>query len=656
MTSPTTIGIDFGYNYSRIATNGIFNNIQQLPHINKLGVPSNLLYENYNFLIERNTKNLNDNKIVIKQIRKLIDKKVPKIDNLQIKDKDKISDRTITIDKNDYSVAVIIKIFIQKLIKHFTVKIDFVSLSVVTIPAYFDDEQKQIIKSSVNSIKKNNLEVILLEEPIAALIYGLQISTKNINDNYLVLTFYEDLLELSIISIDDNIEPFVKKPALFDDQFNLKNRLIRLKDYCDNKFSFDEKEIKKLLYNDEKIINLNDNKQIKKTDLYKDLFDNCKKLLKNVRLDKNNLKKIIIIGNSDFEDKDICEYYFNCEVIFLKNEDAFVNGAVKYAKNYYKKKNNEQMYNLNTFRRSNVQYDIDKKNNFFDKIRNTYSIREIKKNNLNINKLFESDISEKIKENDLKSTESINEIKAHNSKVDDILEKLRENDFKNKESINEIKDHNSKVDDILEKLRENDFKNKESINEIKTHNSKVDDILEKLIENHFKNKESINEIKAHNSKVDDILEKLRENDKEIRDRNIKMEEKFEKILKNVQEINEKLNEKYRDIEEKFMNTTDGFNDQIKEINKKIDLKSKEFENTINSKLNKNNKKIDEKLKNIILEINDKIQNIQEKTNKGFILNNKKETIIAKNLSENNQNYDNNKQNFKTDSKKFKIQK
>ena len=597
MTSPTTIGIDFGYNYSRIATNGIFNNIQQLPHINKLGVPSNLLYENYNFLIERNTKNLNDNKIVIKQIRKLIDKKVPKIDNLQIKDKDKISDRTITIDKNDYSVAVIIKIFIQKLIKHFTVKIDFVSLSVVTIPAYFDDEQKQIIKSSVNSIKKNNLEVILLEEPIAALIYGLQISTKNINDNYLVLTFYEDLLELSIISINDNIEPFVIKPALFDDQFNLKNRLIRLKDYCDNKFSFDEKEIKKLLYNDEKIINLNDNKQIKKTDLYKDLFDNCKKLLKNVRLDKNNLKKIIIIGNSDFEDKDICEYYFNCEVIFLKNEDAFVNGAVKYAKKIYKKKNNEQMYNLNTFRRSNVQFDIEKKNNFFDKIRNTYSIRE---NNLNINKLFESDISEKIKENDLKSTESINEIKAHNSKVDDILEKLRENDFKNKESINEIK--------------------------------------------------------THNSKVDDILEKLRENDKEIRDRNIKMEEKFEKILKNVQEINEKLNEKYRDIEEKFMNTTDGFNDQIKEINKKIDLKNKEFENTINSKINKNNKKIDEKLKNIILEINDKIQNIQEKTNKGFILNNKKEKIIAKDLSENNQNYDNNKQNFKTDSKKFKIQK
>ena len=338
MTSPTTIGIDFGYNYSRIATNGIFNNIQQLPHINKLGVPSNLLYENYNFLIERNTKSLNDNKIVIKQIRKLIDKKVPKIDNLQIKDKDKISDRTITIDKNDYSVAGIIKIFIQKLIKHFTVKIDSVSLSVVTIPAYFDDEQKQIIKSSVNSIKKNNLEVILLEEPIAALIYGLQISTKNNKDNYLVLTFYEDLLELSIISIDDNIEPFVKKPALFDDQFNLKNRFIRLKEYCDNKFSFDEKAIKKLLYNDEKIINLNNNIQIKKTDLYKDLFDNCKKLLKNVELDKNDLKKIIIIGNSDFEDKDICEYYFNCEVIFLKNEDAFVNGAVKYAKNYCKKK------------------------------------------------------------------------------------------------------------------------------------------------------------------------------------------------------------------------------------------------------------------------------------------------------------------------------
>ena len=161
---------------------------------------------------------------------------------------------------------------------YFAIKINFISLTVITIPAYFNDEQRKIIESSVQSIKQNKLKVILLEEPIAAVLNLNKIN--NQNDNYLVLTFYEDLLDLSIISFDDNLKFFVKQPALFDDEFSLKNRFIRLREYCENKYFFNENEIKEQLYNNEKIINLNNGIQIKKIDLYKDLFDKCKKIIK----------------------------------------------------------------------------------------------------------------------------------------------------------------------------------------------------------------------------------------------------------------------------------------------------------------------------------------------------------------------------------------
>jgi len=280
MSNPIILGIDFGYNYSRVSTKGYFT-IQPLSHINKINVPSNLIFDNNNFTLERNNTNLDNNIKVIKQIRKLINIKIPKIDNFEIKDKSKISDRIITIDKNDYSVSTIINKFIQLLMTYFAIKINFISLIVITIPAYFNDEQRKIIESSVQSIKQNSLKVILLEEPIAALINILNLNKiNNQNDNYLVLTFYEDLLDLSIISLNDNLEFFVKQPALYDDEFRLKNRFIRLREYCENKYPFNENEIKEQLYNNEKIINLNNGIQIKKIDLYKDLFDKCKKIIK----------------------------------------------------------------------------------------------------------------------------------------------------------------------------------------------------------------------------------------------------------------------------------------------------------------------------------------------------------------------------------------
>ena len=653
MISATVIGIDFGYNYSRAATSGYFN-IQQFTHLDKLGVPSNLLYENNNFLIERNNKALNDNIKVIKQIRKLINKKVPIIDNFQIKDNDKISCRTITIDKTDYTVEIIIQKFIQLLIKHFSIRTNSIILSVITIPAYFDDEQRQIIKSSVKCITKKKIDVLLLEEPIAAL-YALSLSSKKIDDNYLVLTFYEDLLDLSIISIDNNMEPFVKQPALFDDTFRWKNRFIRLKDFCENKYLFDQNEIENQLYNNEKTMNLNNNTKIKKIDLYKDLFDNCKKLLQEVNLDKKNLDKIIVIGNSEFNDKDILEYYFNCEVIFSKIENTFVNGAVKFAQNSYKKINEEKdNITLNTFRRNLGNYNY---NNFYDRIRTNdtqrmrYEIHspfediksiEEKKNNSKLDKILEQ-----LTENNIKNEKSIKLINEHNSKLDKILEQLSENNIKNEKSIEEIKDRNSKLDSILEILTKNNLKNEKSIEDINQQNSKLYEILEKLTQNNLKNEKSIEEINEHNSKLDKILEQLTENNKKneksikvINEHNIKMEGKFDKILNNVQETNQKLSEKYKNMEEQFMNTAESFNNKFKEIDRRIDLKKIDFEKVINSYSDKSNKTIDEKLNTFRKDFNEQLNNlrkeINEKTNKGYITN-KKETIIAKNVENTKRN-------------------
>ena len=583
MSNPIILGIDFGYNYSRVSTKGYFT-IQPLSHINKINVPSNLIFDNNNFTLERNNTNLDNNIKVIKQIRKLINIKIPKIDNFEIKDNSKISDRIITIDKNDYSVSTIINKFIQLLMTYFSIKINFISLIVITIPAYFNDEQRKIIESSVQSIKQNSLKVILLEEPIAALINILNLNKiNNQNDNYLVLTFYEDLLDLSIISLNDNLEFFVKQPALYDDEFRLKNRFIRLREYCENKYFFNENEIKEQLYNNEKIINLNNGIQIKKIDLYKDLFDNCKKLLNKVNLHKKDIKKIIIIGNSEFKDKDICEYYFNCEVIFSKNEEAFVNGATKYAKKYEQNNNN-----LNTYRKSNIinEY-INSGNNYLERIRNS-------SNTQRPNKLFSTD-------NEI--NESIRDIKENNSKIDKLFEKVTET--------------NSNLEKILKKLSEDNIKSKKSFEENKNHNSTVDSILVELLHNKNKNDEIIKQLS------DNTLQNTKAI-KIINEHNSKMESKFEQhfakineLLNNVRKSNEKLNEKYKNMEEQYLNITDGFNKKFKEI--------------------------DEKLNDIKEDFNTKIN--------GFNMTKKKETITAKN-TENNEKKNNNIKN----TIKFRIKK
>ena len=583
MSNPIILGIDFGYNYSRVSTKGFFT-IQPLSHINKINVPSNLIFDNNNFTLERNNTNLDNNIKVIKQIRKLINIKIPKIDNFEIKDNSKISDRIITIYKNDYSVSTIINKFIQLLMTYFAIKINFISLIVITIPAYFNDEQRKIIESSVQSIKQNSLKVILLEEPIAALINVLNLNKiNNQNDNYLVLTFYEDLLDLSIISLNDNLEFFVKQPALYDDEFRLKNRSIRLREYCENKYPFNENEIKNQLYNNEKIINLNNGIQIKKIDLYKDLFDNCKKLLNKVNLHKKDIKKIIIIGNSEFKDKDICEYYFNCEVIFSKNEEAFVNGATKYAKKYEQNNNN-----LNTYRKSYITNKlINSGNNYLERIRNS-------SNTQRPNKLFSTD-------NEI--NESIKDIKENNSKIDKLFEKVTET--------------NSNLEKILKKLSEDNIKSKKSFEENKNHNSTVDSILVELLHNKNKNDEIIKQLSDNTFQNTQAI-------KIINEHNSKMESKFEQhfakineLLNNVRKSNEKLNEKYKNMEEQYLNTTDGFNKKFKEI--------------------------DEKLNDIKEDFNIKIN--------GFNMTKKKETITAKNI-ENKEKKNNNIKN----TTKFRIKK
>ena len=122
-----------------------------------------------------------------------------------------------------------------------------------------------------------------------------------------------------------------------------------------------------------------------------------------------------------------------------------------------------------------------------------------------------------------------------------------------------------------------------------------------------------------------------------------MERKFDKILNNVQETNQKLSEKYKNMEEQFMNTAESFNNKFKEIDRRIDLKKIDFEKVINSYSIKSNKTIDEKLNTFRKDFNEQLNNLREKfkeitekTNKGYITN-KKETIIAKNVENTKRN-------------------
>ncbi len=315
-----SIGIDFGYNYSRIGT-FYYATLRQFNCVGEKNIKSDLYKQNDNYIIRGpNGEEQIDEKDLkrIKQIRKLINEKIEENENYIIEDNDNISKRIIKFknDKNGISVQEIITSFLRHLIHNMHVNIDQVNTIVITIPSNFNSQQKSIIQNALSCLKKENLKILLLEEPIAVLYSDKKEKDFNKNENYLVFSFYKDLMDFSIISIDNELNPIIKH-YYYDENYNNINLINRLQSY--NKLNDIDNE---------------------------ELFLTCNKELEKVKLDKSKINKIIIVNSTNNDElfkKSFEDYFKGINVIVLKNDSAFVDGAARCAKY---NENNEDNSNI----------------------------------------------------------------------------------------------------------------------------------------------------------------------------------------------------------------------------------------------------------------------------------------------------------------------
>lgn len=323
---------------------------------------------------------------------------------------------------------------------------------------------------------------------------------------------------------------------------------------------------------------------IKKEDLYKDIFSACEKIFIQENFDKDNLKKIIIIEDSDKSDfYDICINYFKKEVQFYKSENIFVHGAAIYAYQKGKKPGN-----------SNLQLKLSRINN--------YSLRKqiFKRNGLTFRKNLK--INRNLNGDNLDS----NIKEQHN------IDKNNEEDYQN----HILNDKIDKLDEKVEKM-------------YKTTNNRLseyDQEFKKNQENIQKLNEETIELKRNNKNLEDILCKLIESNEETKRHNLIFEEFMIKTFSKCFEKNENL-------EENIMSLTDGFNKKFDYLNEKY-LKMEKY-------LNEKTNDFQNKIENI--EDNFNIQNNNNKKGKYI-----KQSIVAKNLENDREIYGNqNKKSKKT---------
>ena len=307
-----SIGVYFGYNISRICS--FFDTkIHNFKSDNRFFIFSNIYNTNNGvYLIKINPEKKYKNELEINQVRKLLNKEIPKYENFKIKEiNDFIWDRII--DFGNYNLK---SITVKKIIYKFFDSL-FINMKV-------NDKQINIIEKTIKEIT-NCSKVFPLEEPIAAKIYDEKKNknkSKEINDNHVVITICDDFLGLSVISVDINLEYYVKKRYYEINPKNYLNKLI-------NKSNETEIIIDKL--NNDEEMRFKDFSNIKLI-LY--INNKCIDILKETHLNKNKLKSVIITEDSDkFEFEDIYKNFFGkeIEIRHFNNNVVFVYGASIYA-------------------------------------------------------------------------------------------------------------------------------------------------------------------------------------------------------------------------------------------------------------------------------------------------------------------------------------
>ena len=524
-----SIGVYFGYNISRICS--FFDTkIHNFKSDNRFFIFSNIYNTNNGvYLIKINPEKKYKNELEINQVRKLLNKEIPKYENFKIKESnDFIGDRIIDFGNynlKNITVKEIIYKFFDSLFINMKVndKLSSNTYIVFTIPAYFEEQQINIIEKTIKEIT-NCSKVFPLEEPIAAKIYDEKKNknnSKEINDNHLVITICDDFLGLSVISVDINLEYYVKKRHYEINPKNYLNKLI-------NKSNETEIIIDKL--NNDEEMRFKDFSNIKLI-LY--INNKCIDILKETHLNKNKLKSVIITEDSDkFEFEDIYKNFFGkeIEIRHFNNNAVFVYGASIYA--YEKQK---MLTYSSTFRK-----DIKPQIKDFYENKNTFrGNRYYREENL-IQGLIGQDKSYDSKydnlnnnQKDLTSEHLYQSFKEMNESTN-----KRFLEIENK-LISTIDAQSEKINDLIK-----------NYSEIKKENENMKILIDKISESNV-------ESKRHNERIEQILTKTLT---ELTKRTIIIED-------NLKHQKDDFKKQMEEINDKMMETTDGFNQKIDKMEK-----------------------------------------------------------------------------------------
>jgi hypothetical protein len=241
------------------------------------------------------------------------------------------------------------------------------------------------LKKDLCCLKTEPPKILLLKEHIAALYSYKKEKNFNQNENYLVISFYQDLMDFSIISIDDKLNPTIKN-YFYDENYNNINFINTLKSY-DNELNKDDI----------------DNAEF---------FLTCNKYLEKVKLDKSEINKIIIIISTNYDKlfKKIFSCYFKVDVIVLQNDFVFVDGAARYAKYI---ENNED--NLEKLKDKNIKLKLNKElyERLINKKKSKFKKLLIESDNKKINLKDSKDLGEINKVKNLKEKQEKKEFKRN---------------------------------------------------------------------------------------------------------------------------------------------------------------------------------------------------------------------------------------------------
>ena len=581
------ISIYIGYNFSQIATNNKLGAIVKGRQIDKENIPSNLYYSYNNFSLRKE-----NNGLAIIQIFKFLNKNISKSNDFDISiNQTNFGESMIKFKKKDLKITVqkLISKFLSLLINNVKVQnIKQIKKVICTIPSYFDEKQKNIIKIALNEAlwqksEPLNENIFLLPEAIATLITlkkeFLEIEKFDIKNYYLLISIYDDLLDLAIISINDNFDYVLRGTNCISDFESVSSHLN--KKYKES----EQKEIIKKI--SQKGIDLPDINKI-----YNTILNHCKSLLNNANLEMKKIKELIIIEKNG---KNLSLYncyfkgYFK-KIHNIDHQDAFIYGVARYEPPLTIKKikiKDEKKQTINIEEKNEIQ-------NNKNLITNIQELQKIEEQiNLDFNeknKVLEKE-NEKLKKELENSKKKLEEL---NKKIQKLEKEKNKNKTENKDQTENIKAFESEIKKLEkdlenEKVRALDFKN--SLEKITKEKEQIDGEKQDLLKQVMSLNLIIEQKMSSEEKISNCINENYEEIKKIIDENLKQNEeekkKFEKNQNEILNLMNENNKKYEEMEKKI-NILNQNEINIKYKNQEIINK---IDNSINiiKEINNNNK-------------------------------------------------------------------